>query len=105
PVVEVSGEQANRPRHASIRAAFDDMLERKASLLASPEPGVIDVLADLFVNDVKEERGWHGQLMAIAVSLEQNTDNRTMRELGAAIRFHADQTWAARHVDDSKRSG
>lgn len=104
-VVEESGGNEKRPAR-SIRAAFTEMLDKNAGVLADPTPpGAIDVVADLFVNSVKEEHGWHDQVIGIADSLEQDTKNKAMRDLGAAIRFHAGQLWAARHVDDSKRSG
>ncbi|NYZ60350.1 hypothetical protein H0O01_01480 [Candidatus Micrarchaeota archaeon] len=104
-VVEQNGGNARVPAR-SIRAVFTDMLDKNMEVLADSEkPGAIDVFADLFVNSVKEEHGWHGQVIGIAESLEQNTDDKTMRNLATAIRYHAEQLWAARHVDDSKRSG
>jgi len=104
-VVEQNGGNERVPAK-SIRAVFTDMLDKNAGLLADPEkPAAIDVFADLFVNYVKEENNWHSQVVGIAESLEQNTDDKTMRDLGTAIRYHAEQIWAARHVDDSKRSG
>lgn len=103
-VVGVTNGHVKEPM--SIRAVFDEMLKKNAELLAGPnQDAAIDLFADLFVNEVKEEQGWHGQVTAIANSLEQNDGDKAMQKLGYAIKYHADQTWAARHVDSSKRSG
>ncbi len=101
-VVSVTGSEGKK--HASIRAAFAEMIDKRAKMLENPKPGEIDVVADLFVNDVKEMPCWHSQVIGIAKSLEQDA-NPVMRELGESIRHHAEQVWAMRHVDDSKRSG
>lgn len=92
-------------RMASIRETFDERLKKNINVLRDPRnPWAADVFADLFVNDVREVHGWYRQVIAIADSLEQNGDE-TLRMLGYYIRHHAEQIWAARHVDDSKRSG
>ncbi len=100
-VVEETSVGEKKPGR-SIRDVFTEMLDKNAAVLAND--GAADAFADLFVNNVKEERGWHGQVMGIADSLEQNS-SQSMQELGRAIKHHADQVWAMRHVDDSKRSG
>lgn len=103
-VVEANGWQ--RPHNKSIREIFNEMLKKNIALFVGQNSdAAIDLFADLFVNDVKEELGWHSQVSAIADSLEKNGANEALQQLGRAIRYHADQIWAARHVDDSKRSG
>lgn len=104
-VVAVTG-SGGKKENISIRAYFDEMLKKNIDALRNPEkPAMIDLFADLFVNHVKEEYGWHSQVIGIAKSLENNPGDNVMRELGKAIKYHAEQLWAMRHVDDSKRSG
>ena len=102
-VVEEHGDKGGRP--LTVRQVFEELLTPDGRLKRnSKNLPSIDSIADLFVNEVKEVQGWFEAARSIAKSLGQNPDEE-MRQLGHAIRHHAEQVWAARHVDDSKRSG
>lgn len=102
-VVGEHGETAERP--LTVRQVFEGLLTPDGKLVRDPKKAMsIDSIADLFVNEVREKHGWFEDVRSLAESLEQNPDEE-MRLFGEAIRYHAEQVWAARHVDDSKRSG